>query len=229
MSKILLCSLLIAISLFLPLNHTTIANELPPKVPSALKQLEKDSDANLEIIWSKETNTPSKLTGKLSPPSKHTPEWIVYEFLIKWRTLYGFQNPKRDLKVVKVNRYDDKVSVHLQHLVFQTPIWEDWLIIDIGNDGVIQRIEGTIHPNLRKKLFNRPMYPAISKKQAIEKAKEITPGELATEPKVENYYLATRSGTPLIYVVRLHYNNPDRTITTWIHSLTGRIIEQNNH
>lgn len=211
--------------MFISFSHNAIASKLPSKVPATLKYLEKYSGGTLEYKWNTDTNTPFKLTGKLSLPSKHSPGWIANEFLHKWRALYGLQNPKRDMKVVEVEQLHDRSIVHLQHLLFRIPVWEDWLIIEIDNDGVIQQIEGTIHPNLEKKLFNRPMHPAISMKQAIEKAKARIQGELANEPQVENYYLSTRLGTPLIYVVKLQYRLPDRTTTTFIHSLTGRIIE----
>lgn len=226
MRKILLFNLLLATSLFISLSQNVKAYELLPKVPSELQQLKENSHGTLEIIWSTETNTPSMLAGRLSLPSKHSPEWIAYEFLNKWRTLYGLRDPNRDMKVSKVERHYEKTIVKFQHLLFRTPVWEDWLVIEMNHEGVIERIEGTIHPNMEKQLFNRPMHPAISKKQAIEKAKSMVQGELATEPEVGSYYLATRQGTPLIYVVTLHYHMPERKITTLIHSLTGRIIEQ---
>ncbi|WP_373228554.1 hypothetical protein [Cohnella sp.] len=228
MKKVILFNLLLATCFLIPLSQSVVANESPPKIQATLQQLKKNSGGTLEINWNNVTNTPFKLTGKLTLPSKHSPEWIAYEFLYKWRTLYGLQNPKRDMKVIEVERRHDIINVRLQHLLFRTPVWEDWLVIEIRNDGVIQQIEGTIHPYLEKQLFNRPMHPAISKKQAIGIARANVQGELANAPEVETYYLSARSGTPLIYAVTLQHFRPDRRTTILIHSVTGRIIEHNN-
>ncbi len=196
--------LFMTISLLTPINQHTYAKDMPK---TALYQLEKINGGTLDLKWNTETNTPSKLTGNLSLPSKHSPEWIAYEFLNKYRKLYGLQQPSRDMKVIKVERHPDKTIVHLQHLLFKTPVWEDWLVIEMNLDGGIRQIEGTIHPYLEKQLFNRPMIPAISEKQAIKKAAASVHGELVNEPKAARYYLSTRPGTPLIYVVNLRPNN----------------------
>ncbi|MRN56209.1 hypothetical protein GJB61_24870 [Paenibacillus sp. LC-T2] len=196
----------------------------PPKAAAILQQL--DSGGTLEVKWNAETNTPSKITGNLSQPTNHSPEWIAYEFLKKSRTLYGLRDPEHTMKVVEVERHPDKINVHYQHLLFGTPVWEDKLVIEISNQGVIQRIEGTIHPHLEKQLFNRPMHSAITKKQAIQTAIAAAQSEIANKPIAEYYYLPTRPGVPLIYIVRLQYINSNQSTTTLIHSLTGRIIEQ---
>lgn len=219
-------SILLIAALLLPSsNHHADASEIPSKVSAALKQLDTYSGGTLEIDWNSETNTPTRLTGKLTQPSKHSPEWIAFEFLDKWRVIYGLQKPKLTMKVVGVEQYDDRIAVHLRHQLFQTPVWEDKLVIEINKEGVIEQIVGTIHPHLEKKMLNRPMHPAISEKQAIQKAKSAkVHGELMSDPKVECYYLSTRPGTPLIYVVTLE-SFPDQRTITLIHSLTGTIIE----
>lgn len=224
MHKIFSLILIMGVSLF-SLNTHTFAQEKPPKSSAVLYQLEKDSHGTMNVKWDPNVNTPSLITGELSSPSKHSPEWIAREFLNKSRILYGLQNPKRDLKVVKVVKTTDVIRVHFQHLLFETPVWKDELIVEIASDGVIQKVEGTIHPNLEHKLFNRPMHAAISEEQAIRRAKGLVSRELANEPEVERYYLPSRPGTPLIYAVKLQYRSPDKTTLTLIHSLTGRIIE----
>ena len=115
-----------------------------------------------------------------------------------------------------------KLSVHLQHLLLNTPVWEDWLVIEMNLDGGIRQIEGTIHPYLEKQLFNRPMIPAISEKQAIKIAVASVHGDLVNEPKAALYYLSTRPGTPLIYVVNLRPFADRETITLIIISIIGK-------
>ncbi|MDQ0193239.1 hypothetical protein [Paenibacillus wynnii] len=225
MHKILSLILVMGVSLFNPLNTHTFAQEKPPKATSVLNQLEKDSHGTMNVKWNPNVNTPSLITGKLSLPSKHSPEWIARGFLNKLRTLYGLQNLSRDLKAVKVEKKTNVIRVHFQHLLFQIPVWKDQLIVEMSSDGVIRKVEGTIHPNLERQLFHRPMHAAISEKQAIRRAKGLIPRELAKEPEVESYYLPTRPGTPLVYAVKLQYVTPDKTTLTLIHSLTGRIIE----
>lgn len=227
MRKILLSHILLLMITLVPLHQTSLAKPSSSNSPSVIKQLEKESHGTLEVTWSKKTNTPSILKGRLTAPSRHSSEWIAYEFLNKKRKLFGLQNPRRDLKVVKIDRLHEKTIVHLQRLLFRTPVWEDYILVEINNhDGVIERIEATVHPNLEKRLFNRPMHPAISSKKAINKAMSSIKGESVKESSVESYYLATRPGTPLVYVVKLQHLAPARMTTIMIHSVTGRIIEQ---
>lgn len=209
-------------------NQVVVASDLPSKAPALLQELVKTSGSTLEVTWNSTTNTPALLSGQLSLPSKHSPEWIANEFLNKYKKLYGLQKPIRDMKVVKVARFDDTIHVHLQHVLFQTAVWEDWLVIELNNQGVIQKIEGTIHPNLEQQSLKRPMYPAITQKQALQKAVAEMRGEIINEPKVEKYYLSSRPGTPLVYVVELQFQNPAERSTFIIHSLTGRILQSSH-
>lgn len=148
----------------------------------------------------------------------------------KYKALYGLQNPVRDMKVLKVGHsFPDRILIHFQHLLFQTPVWGDELVFEIDKEGVIRRIEGVIHPDLEKNHFNRPMHSAISEKQAISKA-IVSVGVqdlVITEPECQAYYLPTRKGTPLIYVVKVHLEEPKNGVKLlFIHSLTGKTIDQ---
>ncbi|KIL35533.1 hypothetical protein SD71_12795 [Cohnella kolymensis] len=225
MSRVLLFSLFMIISLFTSTNPFVTASELDNN-SAALQRLAKNSGGTLKVIWNEQTNTPSILTGTLSVPSMHSPQWIAYEFLKQAKSIYGLHNPERDMKIIDIERSQDKINVRLQHLLFETPVWGNCLVIDMDIDGVIRRVEGTVHPNLEKQLFNRPMHAAITKNEAIATAKATTQGQLANEPTVYSYYLPSRTGTPLIYVVQLQYSNPEIATTTLIHSLTGRVLEQ---
>jgi len=225
MRKIISLLLILSLPLVSLSTSYIYAQGTTPKVTTVLQQLEKDSGGSMQVKWNSTIRTPSLITGKLSLPSKHSAEWIAYGFLNKTRTLYGLENPKRDMKILEVVRQSGLIKVYFQHQLFGIPVWKDELIVEMDNKGVIQKVIGTIHPNLEQKLFNRPMYPAISKKQAIRRAKGLVSRELVNEPKVESYYLPTRPGTPLIYAVKLQYRIPAKTTLTFIHSLTGRIIE----
>lgn len=228
MNRLFILSLIIVVSLLVSPNVLALGNEMP-RSNWAIQGLAKKSGGTLEVVWNDHINTPYLLTGTLSRPSKHSPEWITYEFLKQVKSIYGLRNPQRDIRVIEVERTENMIHVRLQRLLFGTPVWGDWLVVNVDNHGVIRRVEGTIHPNLEKQLFNRPMHPAFSKKKAIKKARSVVKGKLATEPTVATYYLTSLPGIPLIYVVQLQYQSPNRTTTTMIHSLSGRIIEHKNH
>jgi Zn-dependent metalloprotease len=132
------------------------------------------------------------------------------------------------MKMVSVERYADGNKVRFTHLLFDTPVWEDSLEIDINKNGVVGMVSSIVHPNLEKQLFNRSMHPAISGNQAIKRALSEMHGTLADKPRVEKYYLASRPGTPLVYIVTLQFKNQDKTTTVIVHSLTGRVIENNS-
>jgi len=225
MNKSILCIIFLIATLFSSsIPYATATDN--PRSSWAIQALAKKSNGTLRVEWNENTNTPSLITGALSRPSKHSPSWITYEFLKQVKSSYGIRNPNRDIKVIEVERGHDLIKVRTQHVLFGTPVWGDWLDVSMDHKGVIRRVEGTIHPKLEKQLFNRPMQPAFSKKKAIKKAKDGFQGKLAAEPKVNMYYLTSLPGTPLIYVVELQYHSPNRTTSTMIHSLSGRIIKQ---
>ncbi|WP_133257572.1 hypothetical protein [Paenibacillus montanisoli] len=218
--------ILIVISMLVA-SSQTFAIEKPSKMQKALQKLEKSRVAQLK--WNEETDTPNLLTGSFSRPSNHSPAWIAYEFLNKYKALYGLQNPVRDMKVIKVEYNPDRTFIHFQHLLFQIPVWGDKLIFEIGKDGVIRRVEGTIYPDLEKIHFNRPMHAAISEKQAVSKAlASIGIHNLRiTMPDCQAYYLPTRKGTPLIYVVKVRLSEQENSVKLlFIHSLTGKTIDE---
>jgi len=198
-----------------------------PRGESELQRLEKASGGTLEVLWNKRTHTPMLLTGALTRPSAHAPEWVAREFLKQVKSTYGMRDPDRTMRIASIERTNGKVRVTFQQLLFDTPVWGDWLIVDVDQAGVVRRVEGVIHPNLARKLFNRPKEAAVSAQEAAQLAiRSVRGSEAAEEPDVRSYYLPTKPGTPLIYVVQAKYGEPERVVTTIVHALTGRIIEQ---
>jgi Zn-dependent metalloprotease len=191
-----------------------------------MNRLDRESDHTLTATWNQTTGTPTVLAGNLSKPSKHSAEWITLEFLKRWKAIYGLQQPDSDMKIISVEHLSNKTRVYVHHLLFETPVWEDGLTVTISKQGVVQRLEGTIHPCLEKKINHRPMFPAFTETKAIEKALTAFPGELNSVPTVQRYYLPERPGIPLIYAVNLHYRRPERQVKILIHSVTGGIIQR---
>jgi Zn-dependent metalloprotease len=213
-----------------PITSSAAAEDLTGAAKSVLEKLAKESGDTFSIQWNLITSTPSEITGKLSKPSKHSPGWIAFEFLNKTKVLYGLKNSRTDMQVTEVRQGSDNTTqVRLQHLLYNTPVWKDELVIQINKQGIIQRVTGRMYPYLEEKIFNRPMQAAFSKKEAIKIAVSFAKADRAQieEPKVEMYYLPTRAGTPLIYVVKLRSRDSDNEHQSiFIHALTGRVIEQ---
>jgi Zn-dependent metalloprotease len=183
---------------------------------------------NPTISWNEAIGTPSLMTGALSKPSKHSSGWIAYEFVTAHKKLYGLRNPKQDLKIINTTKSDSgKAIITFQHFLFGTPVWGDVLTITIDSSGVIRRAEGTIHPNLEKRLFHRAHHAAVTPRKALSIAmKQSLPANCSFKPEVQAYYYPRQSGVPLVYAVSLCANDPHNQSHTLIHSLSGRIIAQ---
>lgn len=226
----LILILLVATVFSSPINSSDAAGDLTGAAKRVLQKLERVSGDTFTIQWNQSTNTPSLLEGNLSKPSKHTPQWIAFEFLDKTKVLYGLKNPRTDMQVTEVSRSSDNmIQVRLQRFLYKTPVWKDELVIQINKQGIIQRVIGRVHPNLEEKTFNRSMHAAYSKKKAISIALSYAKVDRAQleEPVVEVYYLPSRAGTPLIYVVNLKSRDTDHEYQQiFVHSLTGRVIDQ---
>ena len=114
-------------------------------------------------------------------------------------------------------------------MLYKVPVWKDELVIQMNKQGVINQVSGRISPFLEERTLHRPMQAALSKKEAITLALNYTSLEKTNfeEPVVNKYYLPLRSGTPLIYVVKLKSKESDgKEQHILIHSLTGRVIGQ---
>ncbi|MGM0881574.1 MAG: hypothetical protein ACQEXQ_11135 [Bacillota bacterium] len=226
----LILILLVATIFSSPINSSAAAEDLTGSAKRVLQKLERESRDTFTIHWNQNTNTPSLIEGNLSKPSNHSPQWIAFEFLDKTKALYGLKNPRTDMQVTEVSRSSDNlIQVRLQRFLYKTPVWKDELVIQINKQGIIQRIMGRIYPHLEEKIFNRPMHAAYSKKKAITIALSFAKVDRAKleEPVADMYYLPSRAGTPLIYVVNLKSRESDNEYQkVFIHSLTGRVIEQ---
>lgn len=194
----------------------------------AMEQMNAESGGTLHIEWNAATKTPALLSGQLTKPSNHTPEWIAFEFLKKVKLVYGLKRVNENMKVTYVERErSDKTLVMMQRQLYGKPVCGDELIVEMDKSGVIRRVEGTIHADLEQKRLNRPMYPAISGDEAAAAASRYVDGlHRAEDANVQACYLPNREGVPLIYVVsfsRTENGGPASLIR--IHSLTGRVIE----
>lgn len=226
----LIMTIVVAGSLFHSSNITTTPIKLSKEARIALENLTKQSGgSSFKLEWDYEKQTPKSLMGQFSKPSKHSPEWITYEFLNNYKVIYGLKRPNVDLEIIKVDRTEtNSKKVLLQRVIYQTPVCGELLTTEIDTDGVLRRVDGNLTPNVEELRLNRPMYPAITAKQAAEKAISIVQdhGHTIIEHQVKACYLAQRKGVPLVYSVDVSVHNPMReSKTILVHSLTGKVIE----
>ncbi len=205
------------------------APELSPRSESVLKQLERRSAGTFHLEWSKKTHTPTVIEGKLSPPSKHSAQWIAYDFLTKTKPLYGLVNPAKDMKVIRVDDTadDNRRVIHLQRYLFGYPVLKNGMAIEIDVDGIIRRVEGTIHPHLERQRIRRPMFPSVSEEKAKRTVLAAMRREgmsgVITDSKL--CYLPDRPGIPLVYVMEIRNETLEHTPTTFlVHAVMGHIL-----
>lgn len=205
--------------------------DLSFKAETALKRLHETSGGTISIRWNEGAGTPYSIQGRLSMPSRHTPPWIAYSFMNEVRALYGIISPERDLKITQIRQTPTgSVLVGLQRYLFGTPVLGDSLMIEIGEDGVVRGVEGTIHPNLEKNKIHQSIKPAFTEKQAVRIALASLPSghTIAGEPSVQLYYLPARKGTPLVYMVSATLeakSGPDISRRIFVHSTMGHIVQ----
>lgn len=200
------------------------AAAIPGSAEAALRSLRNAAGDNLRIEWHSDLGTPSVMAGRLTPPSRHTPEWLARAFLNRYKALYGIRDANRELDVARVATHAEGATVYVRHLLYRTPVWEDGLAVDIDGTGVIRSVSGTMHPELERKSSFRAMHPAYSAREAVGQAVAAAGGRLAEAPSATRYYMASRAGTPLVYEVRLRFADSDRADTLLVHALTGKVI-----
>lgn len=187
---------------------------------SVLRTLNTESGNTLQISWNDDTKTPDLISGQLTKPSNHSPQWISLEFINKVKILYSLKRVNENMKVVNIDKSNsDSIKVYMQRQLYGKEVCGDHLIVTMNRSGVIQRVEGTIHSKLEAKRLNRPMYPAVSQNKAINIAKSHVALEPIETTEVRSCYLPTRAGIPLIHFVKLNQ------ATIKVHSITGQIIE----
>lgn len=183
-----------------------------------------ESGNTLELKWNELTQTPAVIEGNLTKPSLHTPGWIAYGYLEKIKILYDLNRVKEDLAIFAVETSDNGARVYFQRQLFKKPVCGNQLVVEIDPSGVIHRIEGVLHAGLKQKRLGRPMYAAVTPKEAGD----ILLSHDASLQKdhivnIESCYLPTRNGIPLVHVVT--YKKENRPVSVKVHSLTGRLIE----
>ncbi|MBO9610866.1 MAG: hypothetical protein J7639_33250 [Paenibacillaceae bacterium] len=193
-----------------------------------LDRLNRESGGTLEAVWNESTRTPAVLAGMLSGPSDHSPEWIAGTFVKRNKKLYGLRYPDRDMRIVDVVKQPGAfLEVGFRLYLYDTPVWGDGLTVQIDERGIIRRVEGRVHYDLRKATFHRSKHAAISEQEAIATAEAAwkDSGLGVRAASVQKYYLPTRPSVPLVYVVTLSLAD-QREDQVMINALINRVIAE---
>lgn len=172
---------------------------------------------NPEIHW----------TGFLTEPSKHTSAWIAYSYLADNKKRLGIRDPRTDMVVTGIGS-DERghARVHLQRMLYRTPVWGDRLVIEIDEEGIVRQVAGTIHPDLERRLFHRAMHPAISSGRASAIARQWLQSQQLPDKQLAGdallCYLPDPSGVRLVYAI-----GTDRGHHVFVHALSGRVFTPN--
>jgi Zn-dependent metalloprotease len=208
------------------INDALADSERLKPAKRAVARLQTESGGTLTIEWNKAAATPGLITGYLTKPSNHSPQWISIEFLKQIKALYGLKRVDEQMSVIRIlHDRPDRTKVILQRQLYGEPVCGNELTVELDKSGVIVRVDGTIYAELEKKRLNRPMYPAITRDEAAAEASRYVDGRYPAEAaRVQACYLPSREGVPLIYVISFDSERKDGT-SIQIHSLTGRVIE----
>lgn len=210
------------------IDDALTATERLKSAKRTVAHLQTESGGTLAIEWNEATATPGLLTGYLTKPSNHSPQWISIEFLKRVKALYGLKRVEEQMEVVRIlHDRPDRTKVILQRRLYGKPVCGNELTVEMDKSGVIVRVDGTIHGELEKKRLNRPMYPAITRDEAAAEASRYANGRYPVEAaSVHACYLPTREGVPLVYVVSFDpLQEGGSSSSIKVHSLTGRVIE----
>ncbi|WP_438446771.1 hypothetical protein [Gorillibacterium sp. sgz5001074] len=201
--------------------------QAPEEAARAAQKLSLWKGHPVEVEWNAEAGTPSKLTGAMAKPSKHTPEWIAYDFLERAKVLYGLKRVREETRITETSRSDSGWShVRVERLLYGRPVCGDQLTLELDPSGVIVKAEGVFHSGLEARRLHRPMYPALSPERAAETVMQHAGlSGIQDEPQVNACYLPGREGVPLVYRVRLKQAPGTADMTWTVHSMTGRVIE----
>ncbi|MFC0211833.1 hypothetical protein ACFFK0_05075 [Paenibacillus chartarius] len=198
--------------------------QYPKQSAKVLQRMYEQSEGTLTMEWDETVQSPKLLAGKLTEPSAHSPGWISYAYLDSIKTLYGLKRVKDDLKIVSIEQSDDVLKVYLQRQLYNKPVCGNLLTIDLDRSGSIRRIEGSLDTGLEKQRLGRPMYPAVTKDEAMKIALSSDHSLQGSKTiHIDQCYLPSRTGVPLVYVV--NYERDGLPASLMIHSITGRIIK----
>jgi Zn-dependent metalloprotease/subtilisin family serine protease len=224
---------------FLPVTAITtlaLSQALFPFVSTAESVVEKpkiavSSKSIEEMGLSESVGSPNFISGKLTDPSKDSPEKIVYAFLNSAKRTYKLESDATDLFTVLKQEKESlgHQVVRLQQVYKGIPIFGYQQIAHI-NKGVLQSFSGSVAPEaIIKASINEEK--RISKDEAINLAKQdlkLAATFTQTPTSDLNIYI-NENKAHLAYLVRLNFLQPEPG--NWyyfVDAVSGAIINKFN-
>lgn len=231
MSKWFICGMCIIFVAWGSVGLTFAKEEdLSWKECAALRQVMRNSSGTMQVEWHRDIRTPTRISGRLTPPSRHSPEWIAYTFLQQTKELYGLKQPQKHMRIRSMKQNTDGgINLEMEHLIFDTPVWKEGLTFSITREGVLTEVTGRVTPSLRSKLFGYPIRPSYPAQEAIREAEQIVstiPDTVLAASHARLYYLLQSQEPMLVYVVTLRSLDADgsRDWQVILHAVTRRIV-----
>ncbi|MFH1182899.1 MAG: M4 family metallopeptidase [Candidatus Moraniibacteriota bacterium] len=235
-AKIIYCG----IATFLIVALGSISNTQAAEKPADLTGLKKDFGKNIEISFNKATAKLNFLAKKYKQEplwaakgKNKTNEAISIEFLQKYGSYFGIQEPKRDLKFLQ----EVKDEIGMSHLRYNqkwqgVPVFGGQLIIHLNDKQAVTAVNGKTNP-----VKQLEVKPEIGQKEAGELAKkywaEKLKGEpqLASDPRLYIYnkkFLKNQddANNYLVWEVDLYSKKPYSHEFLYIDALNGSLIDR---
>ncbi|MGG0257570.1 M4 family metallopeptidase, partial [Bacillus toyonensis] len=184
--------------------------------------------------YNEELHSPELVAGKLTDPSKKSPESIVFEYLNRMKAEYklGDKAAEESFKVEKVvdSSVGDTKVVRLQQVYNNVPVWGATQVAHVGKDGVLQVVTGKVVPDLEKqeKLQNKNK---IESQKAIELAQKNLGFQptYSKQPSVNLYVYQKDTSITYAYVVQFNVSAPNPgEYYYFIEANNGNILDKYN-
>ncbi|MGG0257566.1 M4 family metallopeptidase, partial [Bacillus toyonensis] len=179
-------------------------------------------------------HSPDFVAGKLTEPSKKSPESVVFEYLNKMKRDYklGNKTAEESFKVKQIvdSSVGDTKIVRLQQIYNDVPVWGATQVAHVGKDGVLQVVTGKIVPDLEKqeKLQNKN---EIESHKAIELAQKDLGFQptYSEQPSTNLYIYQKDTAITYAYVVQFDVSAPNPgKYYYFIEADSGNILDKYN-
>ncbi|EJR90864.1 hypothetical protein IKE_05676 [Bacillus cereus VD196] len=179
-------------------------------------------------------HSPDFVAGKLTEPSKKSPESVVFEYFNKTKQDYKFGNKtaEESFKVTQIadSSVGDTKIVRLQQVYNDVPVWGATQVAHVGKGGVLQVVTGKVIPDLEKqeKLQNKNR---IESQKAIELAQQDLGFQptYSVQPSADLYVYQKDTSITYAYVVQFTVSAPNPgKYYYFIEADSGNILDKPN-
>ncbi|MDP7980251.1 M4 family metallopeptidase [Bacillus sp. WLY-B-L8] len=184
--------------------------------------------------YNETTQSPEFVSGNLTSESEKKAESIVFDYLNAAKKDYKLdeKNAEESFKVQKIVKdpIGEATVVRLQQMYEGVPVWGFTQVAQVGKDGVLKVVSGTVAPDLNKKekLKNKNK---IDGKQAIAAAQKdlgLNP-KYEVEPSADLYVYQNSEETTYAYVVKLNFLDPEPgNYYYFIEADSGKVLNKYN-